>query len=171
MPTRPTHNSLKDARNSKTSLSNSNLDSVQYGKQQQPISILLDIPVESLTHVTSYLAPPSLFALSRTCTRLYEHVKDDITWYRAFLTQVVGVGPEGHLKNGKVILLKRLEQTWREEFLLRYRLRQYAPSYTLQWPHVADIVLGNGSIRIQPSLTHHKTPQSTMRISYPKPVS
>ena len=125
MPTRPAHNPRKEAWNSKTS-SNANLVPVQHGKQQQPVSILLDIPVESLTHVTSYLAPPALFALSRTCTRLYEHVKDDITWYRAFLTQVMGVRPEGHLDDGKAILLKRLEHTWREEFLMRYRLRRYA---------------------------------------------
>ncbi|KAL4065655.1 hypothetical protein V8B97DRAFT_1875128 [Scleroderma yunnanense] len=122
MPARPTHNSRKESSNSKTH-SDSNVDAVQHGKQQQPISILLDIPVESLTHVTSYLAPPSLLALSGTCTRLYEHVKDDITWYRAFLTQAVGVGPEG-LDDGKVILLKRLERTWRKEFTLRYRLRE-----------------------------------------------
>src|SRR5207245_10601389 len=113
MRTRPTHNSQKETRNIPTTRTQPHTSQLQDG-ERQPSSILLDIPVESLTHVTSYLAPPSLLALSRTCSALYEHVKDDNTWYRAFLTQVVGITPESRLDGTKIPPLRRIRKTWKE---------------------------------------------------------
>ncbi|KAG6335102.1 hypothetical protein ID866_3991, partial [Astraeus odoratus] len=124
MPTRSTHNSQKESRNIPTTRTHSHTAQVQDGERQL-ISILLDIPVESLTHVTSYLAPPSLLALSRTCRSLYEHVKDDNTWFRAFLTQVAGIAPESRLDGSKILSLRRIGKSWKEEFILRHELRQY----------------------------------------------
>jgi WD40 repeat protein len=85
---------------------------------------LLDIPAESLTHITSFLSPPSLLALSRTNRRLNEHINDDNTWYRAFINQFIGIGPENDLENEKILLLRKSERTWRKEFIMRHNLRR-----------------------------------------------
>lgn len=132
MPKRPIHLSRKEDQNSaRTYLhSHSHPQALQHGeyRKHKDYSILLELPVESLTHVTSYLAPPYLVALGRTCRRLRDHVKDDNTWYRAFLTQVVGIHPECSLSEGNAFLLRMVERTWREEFVSRHMVRQ-------QWEH------------------------------------
>ncbi|KAI6011433.1 hypothetical protein EDC04DRAFT_3094687 [Pisolithus marmoratus] len=144
MPTRPTHLSQKENQIGTRTHSHLRPNAIQHGEQRQHQdyhSFLLELPVESLTHVTSYLTPLSLVALGRTCKRLRDHVEDDNTWYRAFLTQVVGVHPEHPLDEGNLFLLRRVERTWREEFVSRYTLRQ-------QWEHSCT-----------PCITH--TPQDT----------
>ncbi|KAG0699623.1 hypothetical protein DFH29DRAFT_936054 [Suillus ampliporus] len=85
---------------------------------------LLDIPTESLTHITSFLFPPSLLALSRTNRRLNEHINDDNTWYRAFINQFLEIGPESDLENERILLLRKSESTWRKEFIMRHNLRR-----------------------------------------------
>ncbi|KAG1761301.1 hypothetical protein EDD22DRAFT_897373 [Suillus occidentalis] len=85
---------------------------------------LLDIPAESLTHITSFLSPPSLLALSRTNRRLNEHINDDNTWYRAFVNHFLGIGPENDLENERILLLRKSERTWRKEFVMRHNLRR-----------------------------------------------
>ncbi|KAH0834157.1 WD40-repeat-containing domain protein [Lanmaoa asiatica] len=85
---------------------------------------LLHLPQESLTHITSYLPPPSLLALARTCRHLCEHIDDDNTWLRALLTQFFGISPERELENERILLLKRTEHTWRKEFILRCATRR-----------------------------------------------
>ena len=87
-------------------------------------SLLLGLPQESLTHVTSYLPPPSLLALARTCRYLCGHIDDDNTWLRALLNQHLGINPEHELENESILLLKRTENTWRREFILRHDIRQ-----------------------------------------------
>ncbi|KAI6020627.1 hypothetical protein EDC04DRAFT_3093059 [Pisolithus marmoratus] len=144
MPTRPTHLSQKENQISTRTHSYPRPQALQHGEQHEHSdyhSILFELPVESLTHVTSYLTPLSLVALGRTCKRLRDHVEDDNTWYRAFFTQVVGVHPEHPLDEGNLFLLRRVERTWREEFVSRYTLRQ-------QWEHSCT-----------PCVTH--TPQDT----------
>jgi len=91
----------------------------------QSTCLILDIPVESLTHITSFLSPSSLLALSRTNRRLYEHVKDDNTWYRAFINQYLDIGPENDIKYEKILLLRKSESTWRKEFIMRHNLRRF----------------------------------------------
>ncbi|KIJ64307.1 hypothetical protein HYDPIDRAFT_154702 [Hydnomerulius pinastri MD-312] len=120
MPTRPIDTSRKESVKSKAPQITSQ-HHIQHG-QHQNISLLFDVPAESLTYITSYLTPPSLLALARTCSHLYKHVKDDNTWLRAFLNQFAGIGPEHSLDNEKVLLLRRLENTWRKEFILRHSL-------------------------------------------------
>lgn len=144
MPTRPAHSSRKEEQiSTRTYLHPFLTQTLQHGEQreQKDRSILLGLPVESLTHVTSYLTPPSLIALGSTCRRLHGHVNDDNTWYRAFLTQVVGAHPERPLDEGNVFLLRRVARTWKAEFVSRYMLRQ-------QWERART-----------PCITH--TPQDT----------
>lgn len=88
--------------------------------------ILLNVPSEILTGVTSYLDPPSLLSLARVHGRLNEHIKNDNTWHRAFVCQFLGIGPESEIHdNVKSLMLKRSESTWRNEFILRYNLRRF----------------------------------------------
>ena len=90
--------------------------------------VLLSIPSESLTHVTSFLDPPDLLALARTCKRLNAHVADDNTWRRAYVYQYLGITPESDLRDDvgdKTIMLRREESSWKKEFILRYNLRRY----------------------------------------------
>ncbi|KAG6369461.1 WD40-repeat-containing domain protein [Boletus reticuloceps] len=117
MPTRPTQFYSKvSVRNNKSSQTTT--DQHQHG------SLLLDLPKESLTHISSYLPLPSLLALARTCRPLCQHVDDDNTWLRAFLTQFFGIGPEHDLDKKHSLLLRRTENTWRKEFIHRYTTNQ-----------------------------------------------
>jgi len=117
---------------------------------------LLDIPAESLTHITSFLSPPSLLALSRTNRRLNEHINDDNTWYRAFINQFIGIGPENDLENEKILLLRKSERTWRKEFIMRHNLRRFVDvSYSvllLSFISDAGNVHGMGRLLIPPKI-------------------
>ncbi|KAG6850382.1 hypothetical protein H0H93_013937 [Arthromyces matolae] len=87
--------------------------------------ILLDVPSETLTGITSYLDPPSLLSLARVHSRLAAHVKNDNTWHRAFVCQFLGISPESDIHDDvKSLMLRRSETTWRNEFINRYRLRR-----------------------------------------------
>ncbi len=90
--------------------------------------VLLSIPSESLTHVTSFLDPPDLLALARTCQHLNAHVGDDNTWRRAYVYQCFGIMPESDIHNDasdKAVMLRREESSWRKQFIWRYTLRRY----------------------------------------------
>ncbi|KAH7882706.1 WD40-repeat-containing domain protein [Phlebopus sp. FC_14] len=123
MPTRPIDTFRKESLKFKAAQTAESHCHIQHG-QPQNISLLLDVPAESLTHITSFLPPPSLLALSRTNRRLYEHIKDDNTWFRAFLNQIVGISPENDIDNGKLLLLRRTGNSWRKEFISRYSVRR-----------------------------------------------
>ena len=106
----------------------------QHGHHRHPINtasardVLLSIPAESLTHITSFLQPPDLFALGQTCKPLHAHVTDDNTWRRAFVYQYFGISPEADLRDdigNKTLMLRRADQSWKKEFVLRYNLRRY----------------------------------------------
>ncbi|PIL26226.1 hypothetical protein GSI_11981 [Ganoderma sinense ZZ0214-1] len=89
--------------------------------------VLLSIPSESLTHVTSFLSPPDLLALARTCHQLNTHVADDNTWLRAYVYHYLGIAPESDLHGDatdKTVMLRREESSWRKEFIQRYKLRR-----------------------------------------------
>ncbi|KAF5375448.1 hypothetical protein D9615_007952 [Tricholomella constricta] len=87
--------------------------------------ILLGVPSETLTGITSYLDPPSLLSLARVHGRLNSHVKNDSTWHRAFVCQFLNIGPESEIHDDvKSLMLRRSESTWRNEFIVRYRLRR-----------------------------------------------
>ncbi|KAI5887987.1 uncharacterized protein SCHCODRAFT_02077230 [Schizophyllum commune H4-8] len=100
----------------------------QHGHRQvvdggRRISLLCDLPPESRTHITAYLDPPSLDALSQTCRLLRAHVADESTWYHAFLCQFLGVGPEASLSDETALLLRRQQKSWRLEFAYRHKMR------------------------------------------------
>ncbi|KAL5520276.1 hypothetical protein ACEPAG_9489 [Sanghuangporus baumii] len=102
--------------------------SPQHGKQRpDPVGAhsgirrpvpLLAIPSESLTHITAFLDPVSLFALGRTNKVLHDHITDDNTWHRAFACQFFSERPE-RPDSQRSILLRRCEDTWKKEFVLR----------------------------------------------------
>ena len=81
---------------------------------------LLDVPGESLTHITSYLDVPALLILSRVNKSLHEHVENDSTWCRAFLYQFLGVSPESDLQGVQSLVLRRTESTWKRELVHRH---------------------------------------------------
>ena len=94
----------------------------QHGINKNGYPILLDIPVETLTGITSYLDPPSLFALAKVNRHLNQHIRNDNTWRRAFALQFLGIGPEGNLDDEKILLLRPNERSWRQELIAHYTL-------------------------------------------------
>ncbi|THH04240.1 hypothetical protein EW145_g5671 [Phellinidium pouzarii] len=99
---------------------------IQANDHHRGVSPLLTIPSESLTHVTSFLDSASLFALGKTSKPLYEHVNDDNTWHRAFSCQFLSDGSDSNTTEAsglsKPILLRRTEESWKKEFVLRCNL-------------------------------------------------
>jgi len=101
----------------------------QHGIPAIRVPILVAVPVETLTGITSYLNPPALLALATVNRYLSEHVKDDNTWRRAFVQQFLGIGPECDLGVERTLLLRRTERSWRNEFIMHYTLtRRVSPS-------------------------------------------
>jgi hypothetical protein len=99
----------------------------QYGIQHHHVirrPILVDVPVETLTAITAYLEPHSLLAVAQVNGHLNQHIKDDNTWRRALFCQFLGLGSEADLDDKEFLLLRRTEQTWRNEFITRYKLRR-----------------------------------------------
>ena len=90
---------------------------------------------ESFTHITSFLDPPSLLALSRVNQRLNAHIADDNTWRRAFCCQFLGISPEDSIhenvdsvleaSRGSALMLRREHASWKKEFVHRWNLRRY----------------------------------------------
>ncbi|KAI0702768.1 hypothetical protein C8Q76DRAFT_755783 [Earliella scabrosa] len=132
MPSRPTEAPFrKDSRykparpHPNNTRQHGNLHGLQHAASGTA-DVLLGIPSESLTHVTSFLAPPDLLALARTCKSLHAHVADDNTWRRAYVYQYLGITPESDLRDDgdKTLLMRREESSWKKEFILRYNLRR-----------------------------------------------
>lgn len=99
---------------------------VQYGIQHHVIRrpILVDVPVETLTAITAHLDPLSLLAVAQVNGYLNKHIKDDNTWRRALICQFLGIGPEADLDDKDILLFRRTEKTYRNEFITRYKLRR-----------------------------------------------
>ncbi|KAJ7187891.1 hypothetical protein C8R46DRAFT_1052986, partial [Mycena filopes] len=99
--------------------------SAQSATNSQHGLLLLHLPSESLTHVTSFLDPKSLLSLAQCHSRLSDHIKDDHTWHRAFVYQLLRIGPETDLNNAKCLLLRRSHLgSWRQEFIVYFSLRR-----------------------------------------------
>lgn len=148
MPNRPIEaHHRKDASRIKSLHSHLN-NTAQHGINNHDSCSLLRIPSESLTHITSFLDPPALFALSRANRQLYDHVKDDNTWRRAYAHQSLGISPESDFRDNnddRALMLRREETTWRKEFVFRYNLRRYVIFLNAE-DHL--VLLGNYSIVI-----------------------
>ena len=131
MPHRPTESHQKDSPRHKSTKSHHFAFTNHGNSGKNGIvseSILLRIPSESLTHITSFLDPASLLALARVNKQLYDHVNEDNTWRRAFVCQFLGISPESDLRDDKarkLSMLRRQETTWKREFVRRYNLRRY----------------------------------------------
>jgi hypothetical protein len=93
----------------------------QHGQHTPP---LLRLPSESLTNITSFLDPVSLFSLAQTSRKLYEHVNDDNTWRRAFVCQFLGVSPEDALNETRPLTFRSTQKTWRHEFVRRHAIKR-----------------------------------------------
>ncbi|KAF8957657.1 WD40-repeat-containing domain protein, partial [Flammula alnicola] len=152
MLNRPTELSQTDAQPSNLTTVNPKSKS-QHGIQPLRCPILLDVPVETLTGITSYLDPPSLFALATVNKYLGQHVGDDNTWRRAFVQQFLGIGPESDLDDEKTLLLRRSERSWRNEFISHYTLiRRWERSRNVTIAHVPVHSIISG-MRLMPSDT------------------
>ena len=135
MPSSPSH-SHKHRSSHKDKHHRSRPHTIHHGahsyhhQQRTSSSLLLGLPNESITHITSFLDPFSLFALAQTCKSLYRHVGDDNTWRRAFLCQFMGIDPESTLddqdnnQDGSSLMLRREEDSWKREFVARWNLRR-----------------------------------------------
>ena len=105
--------------------------STQHG--HLPAFKLLELPAESLTHITSFLDPNSLFSLGRVNKSLRSHIEDENTWRRAYAYQFLRVSPEGDIYESlspagipdKALMLRREEATWKREFVRRWNLKRY----------------------------------------------
>ncbi|KAJ6625814.1 hypothetical protein B0H10DRAFT_2000803 [Mycena sp. CBHHK59/15] len=110
--------------------------------------LLLHIPPESLIHITSNLDPRSLLALAQVNTSLSRHVKDDHTWHRAFVYQLLRIGPETDLHNTRCLLLRRAHSgSWRQEFILHF-------SVTRRWERSRNTTIVHDPLRLPISSMH-----------------
>ena len=98
---------------------------IQHPRTLVRYPILIDVPAETLTCITSYLDPPGLLAIAQVNVYLNTHVTDENTWRRAFISQFLGIGPQLDFNSKHAVLLRRSETSWRNEFIVRYRLRRY----------------------------------------------
>ncbi|KAF7759621.1 hypothetical protein Agabi119p4_11316 [Agaricus bisporus var. burnettii] len=122
MLNRPTQISQKDFHHPQF-VESTLISDIQHGPQRDVLRLILDIPAEVLTGVTSHLDPPSLLSLSVVNKRLYDHVNDDGTWHRAFAQQLLGIGFQNDLHDcHKRLLLRREAKTWKQEFIARFHL-------------------------------------------------
>lgn len=136
--------------------------------QPQRMCLLLDIPAESLTHVSSSLEPPALLALSIVNRALHAHVKDDNTWYRALAYQLLGVSPEHDLDPSKIVMLRRSEVSWRREFLLRFTLQRCVCSSFFKLSHrIANFMRRRWEYSPNTSITHipHHSPVKSIHVT------
>ena len=93
-------------------------------------SPLHSLPSETLTHITSFLDPPSLRSLSLSCRKFQEHVNEDNTWHRAFFYQFFGLSPVDTLDGFRPLTFRSTAKTWRLEFIRRNVIRRRASLFT-----------------------------------------
>ncbi|KAF7376465.1 hypothetical protein MSAN_00062100 [Mycena sanguinolenta] len=108
--------------NQKQFPSNKSVESVS-----NPQDGLLLLPDETLTHITSNLDPKTLLSLAQVNSRLSDHIRDDHTWHRAFVYQLLGISPETDLHDAqrRDLLLRRAHLgSWRQEFIRYFALRR-----------------------------------------------
>jgi len=87
-------------------------------------SLLHALPFETLTNVTAWLDPLSLLALGLVDKYLKRYVDNDSTWKTAFLVHFLDVAPEEWTINARMLLLRRIENSWKREYISRYKLLQ-----------------------------------------------
>lgn len=91
----------------------------------QPKSILERMPYETLSHVTSYLDPPALANLSGVSSYFKEYLADDVVWKLALFANVLDIRPEREKDSARAFLLRRIEFTWKAEYIQRFKALTY----------------------------------------------
>jgi len=95
-------------------------------------SVLERMPFETLCHCVSYLDPPSLASLSGVSIYFREFLSDDLVWKLALFANLLDIRPECNQEvSSKAFLLRRIEPTWKAEYIERFRSLMYAHS----WPN------------------------------------
>ena len=87
-------------------------------------SLLHALPFETLTNVTAWLDPPSLLVLGLVDKYLKRYVDNDNVWQVAFLAHFLDVAPEEGTTDARMLLLRRVENSWKREYISRYSLLQ-----------------------------------------------
>jgi len=95
------------------------------GSSEYVGSLLHALPFETLTNVTAWLDPPSLLVLGLVDKYLKRYVDNDNVWQAAFLVHFLDVAPEEGTTNARMLLLRRVETSWKREYISRYKLLQY----------------------------------------------
>jgi hypothetical protein len=85
-------------------------------------SILHRFPYETLCHITSYLDPGSLLQLSDVDKYFKEYTSHDVVWKLALFANVLDIRPEYETKSTRAFLLRRIEKTWKQEYIKRYEI-------------------------------------------------
>ncbi|KAF8313309.1 uncharacterized protein EI90DRAFT_3159748 [Cantharellus anzutake] len=115
-------------------------------------------------HVTSTLDPKSFYSLSMANRALFEHVSNDRTWKIAFSVQFLGLEPESEIDDpkGKALLLRRIESSWKKEFIARWallrRLRDSRSPTISHTPHhgiISSMMLLNDRASLLTSSLEH----------------
>lgn len=83
------------------------------------------LPYETLCHISSYLDPPSLASLAAVNRYLHEFLSDDVVWKLALFANILDIRPEREHESPKAFLLRRLESTWKAEYITRYNSLLY----------------------------------------------
>jgi hypothetical protein len=85
------------------------------------------MPYETLSHVTSYLDPPALANLSGVSSYFKEYLSDDVVWKLALFANLLDIRPEREKDSPRAFLLRRIESTWKAEYIERFRALTYVP--------------------------------------------
>jgi len=94
------------------------------GSSESVGSLLHALPFETLTNVTAWLDPPALLALGLVDKYLKKYVGNDGIWQTAFFAHFLDVAPEEGTTNARLLLLRRVENSWKREYISRYKLLQ-----------------------------------------------
>lgn len=140
------------------------IHSNQHGTDTNSAPFLLSLPSESLTHITCYLDPVSLLALCRVNKQLYEHLKDDNVWHRAFTCQFLGIEPESDLNDTNYLTLRRSEPSWKREFITKSYLRRSVSCMmsrmTVPVRDTHECIFTSQPMGVFPQRDHHSCPAS-----------
>jgi hypothetical protein len=88
-------------------------------------SVLERMPYETLNHVTAYLDPPALANLSGVSSYFKHYLADDVVWKLALFANVLDIRPEREKDSARAFLLRRIESTWKAEYIQRFRALTY----------------------------------------------
>lgn len=110
-------------------------------------SILHRTPYETLCHIIAYLDPPSLESLSQVDRYLRKCISDDVVWRSALFFSVLGIHPERERESPRRFLLRRLESTWKAEYIARYSMLRYVYPILIHFVSWSSLFVADGASR------------------------